>query len=115
MGAPVKTWRKWVRELRERVPLDRPVKVVRRPLPEEPGGEGRPVYLCGYMTESPLGYRIVINSRHNRLVQQDALVHEWAHCKANKDQILAGETDHHGPLYWLAHGFVYRAFHGTDK
>jgi hypothetical protein len=110
---PTKVWRRWIAELREKCPTDGPVRVVRRKLKSFVVA-GVTKGLCGYCLGVDQGegdgYLIVVNSSLSRPMQQETLLHEWAHALSGRAQKIAGEENHHGPLWGLAYAAVSRAF-----
>ena len=108
-------FRHWCRFFRKRIPLQAPVRIIRRRnLPRVPcrGAAGvvkdEPVTAYCYRRSGSLGYVIVVQNVRSRELLIESLAHEWAHCMAEPAQRVTRTQFSHDPLFGLAYGECWR-------
>lgn len=109
-------WRKWLGELKERVPLNKPVTVrrIKRPILAKCASAKTPDKLEPQLGTTDLvngKFLIQISAVESKATQIDTLVHEWAHCVAYEAQRKSKTVWTHDALFGLAYAQVYRAFY----
>lgn len=109
-------WKKWIEELKERVPLDRPVVVKRTKrklvVISVSGGTGRAERQMGCAELVNGKFIIEVSALEPRASQLDTLLHEWAHCLAYPAQQRAKKAwTHDDKHFGAAFATTYRAFY----
>jgi|GEM_PF-2693963 len=92
--------------LREKFPVDRPVRVRTCKMPLSDRNSGDRLY--GDVQENADHYLIRLNKDHELCIQKDTLMHEWAHCMAGWENL----ENCHNEKWGICYARIYQEIFG---
>lgn len=114
-----RNWRLWIEELKQRVPLSKPVSITRPKrqiiaVSASMTKLQKPDRHMGFAKLKDGRFVIGISTLESQQSQIETLLHEWAHCLAYPAQQANRTTWTHDDIFGLAFAFTYRQFFNEE-